>query len=472
IPVINKIDLPAAEPERVREQIEEVIGIDASDAILCSAKQGVGIHEILEAIVKRIPPPAGDADQPLRALIFDSWFDPYRGVIVLVRVIDGKLKLNQRIKLWSNGQQFDVEGLGYQSPKAIPSQELVAGEVGYIYANIKNVADAKIGDTVTDAENPAAEPLPGFEEIKPMVFAGLYPVESHEHGLLRDALQKLQLNDSAMSFEPENSVALGFGFRCGFLGLLHLEIIQERLEREYDLDLIITAPGVRYNITLTDGSTLEVDNPSRWPDPSNIEAIEEPVILAKILTNEEYVGGIFKLVEDKRGRQVNFEYVSETRVMITYELPLNEIVLDFYDRLKSVSRGYASLDYHMQGHWISPMVKMDILIGGDPVDALSIIVHRDSAYERGRALVSKMRELIPRQMFEVAIQAAIGSKIIARETVTAIRKNVIAKCYGGDISRKRKLLDKQKEGKKRMKRIGKVDIPQEAFLAVLKVGEE
>jgi len=471
IPVINKIDLPAAEPERVREQIEEVIGIDATDAILCSAKQGVGIHEILEAIVKRIPPPAGDADQPLRALIFDSWFDPYRGVIVLVRVIDGKLKLNQRIKLWSNGQQFDVEGLGYQSPKAIPSQELVAGEVGYIYANIKNVADAKIGDTVTDAENPAAEPLPGFEEIKPMVFAGLYPVESHEHGLLRDALQKLQLNDSAMSFEPENSVALGFGFRCGFLGLLHLEIVQERLEREFNIDLITTAPGVRYRITTTKGDVIEVDNPTKFPTPTEIEKIEEPIIEAAVITREEYLGGILKLLEDKRGVQKKFEYIGSGRVMLTYEMPLNEVVMDFYDKLKSVSRGYASLDYHLAGFRVSPMVRLDVLIAGEPVDALSLIVHRDYAFDRGKLLIERMRKLIPRQMFEIALQAAIGAKIIARETISAIRKNVIAKCYGGDISRKRKLLEKQKEGKKRMKRVGRVDIPQEAFLAVLKVGD-
>ncbi len=358
------------------------------------------------------------------------------------------------------------------TPKPVELQELSAGEVGFFVATIKNVADTKVGDTITSVDNPCAEALPGFEDIKSMVFAGLYTVDSHEHALLRDALEKLRLNDSSFNFEPESSAALGFGFRCGFLGLLHLEIIQERLEREYNLDLITTAPGVRYKITMTDGSVLEVDNPSRWPDPSEIETIEEPVITAKILTNEEYVGGILKLVEEKRGRQQNFEYVSETRVMLTYELPLNEIVLDFYDRLKSVSRGYASLDYHLAGSWISPMVKMDILVSGEPVDALSIIVHRDFAYERGKALVAKMRELIPRQMFEVAIQAAIGSKVIARETVTAIRKNVIAKCYGGDISRKRKLLEKQKEGKKRMKRIGKVDIPQEAFLAVLKVGEE
>jgi GTP-binding protein LepA len=471
IPVINKIDLPAAEPERVREQIEEVIGIDATDAILCSAKQGIGIHEILEAIVRRVPPPAGDADQPLRALIFDSWFDPYRGVIVLVRVIDGKLRVGQRIRLWANGQQFDVEGLGYQSPKAIPSQELTAGEVGFIYANVKNVADAKIGDTITDAENPAAEPLPGFEEIKPMVFAGLYPVESHEHGLLRDALEKLQLNDSAMSFEPENSVALGFGFRCGFLGLLHLEIVQERLEREFNIDLITTAPGVRYRITTTKGAVIEVDNPTKFPPPTEIEKIEEPIIDASVITREEYLGGILALLEDKRGIQKKFEYIGSGRVMLTYELPLNEVVMDFYDKLKSVSRGYASLDYHLAGFRVSPMVRLDVLIAGEPVDALSLIVHRDYAYDRGKMLIERMRKLIPRQMFEIALQAAIGAKIIARETISAMRKNVIAKCYGGDISRKRKLLEKQKEGKKRMKRVGRVDIPQEAFLAVLKVGD-
>jgi GTP-binding protein LepA len=472
VPVINKIDLPSADIERTREMIEKAVGLPADDALAVSAKTGLGVDDLLEAIVHRLPPPKGDADAPLQALIFDSWFDPYRGVVVLARIVNGRMTQGMKIRIMSNGKTFDIESMGVMTPKPVPLAELSAGEVGFFVATIKNVADTRVGDTITDAARPCAEPLPGFEDIKSMVFAGLYTVDTHAHGMLREALEKLRLNDSSFTFEPESSVALGFGFRCGFLGLLHLEIIQERLEREYDLDLITTAPGVRYNILLTDGSTIEVDNPSRWPDPANIETIEEPVILAKILTNEEYVGGIFKLVEEKRGRQVNFEYVSETRVMITYELPLNEIVLDFYDRLKSVSRGYASLDYHMQGHWISPMVKMDILIGGDPVDALSVIVHRDSAYERGKALVSKMRELIPRQMFEVAIQAAIGSKIIARETVTALRKNVIAKCYGGDISRKRKLLEKQKEGKKRMKRIGKVDIPQEAFLAVLKVGED
>ncbi len=472
IPIINKIDLPSADIERTKEMIEKSVGLPADDAIAVSAKTGLNVDSILEAVVTLLPPPQGDPEAPLQALIFDSWFDPYRGVIVLARIINGKLRQGMKIKVISNGKVFDVESMGVMTPKPVAITELTAGEVGFFVATIKNVADTKVGDTITSVENPCAEPLPGFEDIKSMVFAGLYTVDSHEHAMLRDALEKLRLNDASFSFEPESSVALGFGFRCGFLGLLHLEIIQERLEREYGLDLITTAPGVRYKITLTDGSAIEVDNPSRWPDPSEIETVEEPVIIAKILTNEEYVGGILKLVEDKRGRQKNFEYVSETRVMLTYELPLNEIVLDFYDRLKSVSRGYASLDYILAGTWVSPMVKMDILIGGDPVDALSIIVHRDFAYDRGKALVSKMRELIPRQMFEVAIQAAIGSKIIARETVTAIRKNVIAKCYGGDISRKRKLLEKQKEGKKRMKRIGKVDIPQEAFLAVLKVGEE
>jgi GTP-binding protein LepA len=472
IPVINKIDLPSADILRTQEAIEKAVGLDATDAIPVSAKTGQGVDEVLEAIVHRLPPPTGDPDAPLQALIFDSWFDAYRGVIVLVRVMQGTMRKGQRIRLMSNGKAFEVESMGVLMPKPVEIGELLAGEVGFFAATIKTVSDTKIGDTVTDDTRPAAAQLPGFEDIKPMVFAGLYTVDSHEHTLLRDALEKLRLNDSSFFFEPESSVALGFGFRCGFLGLLHMEIIQERLEREYELDLITTAPGVRYHITLTDGSVMEVDNPSRWPEPTNIEAIHEPVITAKILTNEEYVGGIFKLVEEKRGRQLNFEYVTSTRVLLTYELPLNEIVLDFYDRLKSISRGYASLDYQLAGEWESPMVKLDILVSGEPVDALSVIVHRDFAYERGRALVSKMRELIPRQQFEVAIQAAIGAKVISRETVSPLRKNVLAKCYGGDITRKRKLLEKQKEGKKRMKRIGRVDIPQEAFLAVLRIGED
>jgi GTP-binding protein LepA len=472
IPVINKIDLPSADIDRTKEMIENTVGLDATDALPISAKTGSGVPDVLEAIVKRIPPPKGEPENQLQALIFDSWFDPYRGVIVLTRVMQGTLKIGQKIRLWWNGKVFQVENLGVLTPKPVPIDQLEAGEVGFLIANMKTVSDTKIGDTITDEERPAIEPLPGFEDIKPMVFAGIYTVDAHEHTILRDALEKLRLNDSSFFFEPESSVALGFGFRCGFLGLLHMEIIQERLEREYKLDLIITAPSVRYHITKTDGEQLDVDNPSKWPPTGEIAKIEEPVILATILTNEEYVGGILKLVEDKRGKQKNFEYVSATRVLLTYELPLNEVVLDFYDRLKSVSRGYASLDYHMSGMWASPMVKMDILVAGEPVDALSLIVHQDFAYERGRALAAKMKELIPRQMFEVAIQAAIGAKVIARETVGAIRKNVIAKCYGGDISRKRKLLEKQKEGKKRMKRIGKVDIPQEAFLALLKVGEE
>jgi GTP-binding protein LepA len=471
IPVINKIDLPSADIPRVKEMIEGAVGLDASDAVLISAKTGQGVPEVLEAVVKKVPQPKGNPDNPLQALIFDSWFDPYRGVIASVRVIEGTIRKGQKIRLMSNGRLFDVEGLGVMTPKPVEINELRAGEAGFLVANIKNVADMKIGDTVTEEGRPAPEALPGFEEIKPMVFAGIYTVDAHEHTQLREALEKLRLNDSSFFFEPESSVALGFGFRCGFLGLLHMEIIQERLEREFNLDLITTAPSVRYKITKTDGVLIEVENPSRWPDPSEIEKIEEPVILATILTGEEYVGGILALVEEKRGVQKTFEYLSSTRVMLHYELPLNEIVLDFYDRLKSVSRGYASLDYHLAGYWESPMVKMDILVAGDPVDALSIIVHRDFAYDRGKALVSKMRELIPRQMFEVPIQASIGAKIIARETVHAMRKNVLAKCYGGDISRKRKLLEKQKEGKKRMKRIGRVDIPQEAFLAVLKVGE-
>src|SRR3954449_10352556 len=410
IPVINKIDLQSADIPRTKEMIESAVGLDATDAVLISAKTGQGVPEVLEAIVKKVPPPKGLPDKQLQALVFDSWFDPYRGVIVLCRVFQGTLKTGQRIRLMWNGTTFDAETLGVLTPKPVEIDLLQAGEVGFLIANIKNVADTKIGDTITDDTNPAIDPLPGFEEIKPMVFAGLYTVDAHEHTQLREALEKLRLNDSSFFFEPESSVALGFGFRCGFLGLLHMEIIQERLEREFNLDLITTAPGVRYKITLTDGSVVEVDNPSRWPDPSEIEQIEEPVITAKILTNEEYVGGILKLVEDKRGRQQNFEYVSETRVMLTYELPLNEIVLDFYDRLKTVSRGYASLDYHLAGYREAPLVKLDILVAGEPVDALTIIVHKDRAYQRGRSLVSKMRELIPRQMFEVAIQAAIGGR--------------------------------------------------------------
>jgi GTP-binding protein LepA len=472
IPVINKIDLPAAQPERIREEIEHVIGLPAGDALLVSAKNGTGIREVLEAVIRRIPPPRGNPEAPLRALIFDSWFDPYRGVITLLRVVDGRLRVGQKIRLWSSGRTYEVEGLGYQTPKRVPCEELSAGEVGFMFANIKTVSDAQVGDTVTDDQQSAAEPLPGFRQVKPMVFAGLYPVESHEHAALREALEKLRLNDSAFSFEPESSAALGFGFRCGFLGLLHMEIVQERLEREFQIHLITTAPGVRYRVTKTDGEVIEVDNPARWPHPSVIRQVEEPVIEATVITRDDYLGEILKLLEEKRGVQKKFEYIGAGRVLLVYELPLNEIVLDFYDRLKSVSRGYASLDYHMAGYRVSPMVKLDVLVAGEPVDALSMIVHRDHAYERGKALIERLRKLIPRQMFEVALQAAIGSKIIARENIPPLRKNVLAKCYGGDVTRKRKLLEKQKEGKKRMKRVGRVEIPQEAFLAVLRVGGE
>src|SRR6267154_433890 len=472
IPVINKIDLPSAQPEEARRQIQDIIGLDGSGAILASAKQGTGVPEILEAIVERLPPPAGNPAAPLKALIFDSWFDPYRGVVIVVRVIDGVLRPGMKIHLMAEGQDYDAEQLGVFTPKAVVTDELGVGEVGFLVANIKKVSDAKIGDTITETGRQALEPFPGFKPLKPMVFAGFYPVEGHEYPELRDALEKLRLNDASFFYEPETSVALGFGFRCGFLGLLHMEIVQERLEREFDVDLVTTAPGVLYRVTTTDGVTEEIDSPAKLPDAGRISTIEEPIITAMILTPAEHVGGILKLCQDKRGIQKSLEYLASDRVLITYELPFNEVVLDFYDRLKTISRGYASLDYHVTGYWPSPLVKLDILVNGEPVDALSIIVHRDSAYERGRALASKMRELIPRQMFEVAIQASIGSRIVARETVKAMRKNVLAKCYGGDISRKRKLLEKQKEGKKRMKRVGKVEIPQEAFLAVLKMGSE
>jgi len=424
---------------------------------------------VLEAIVTRVPPPKGSPEEPLRALIFDSWYDSYRGVVVLARVVDGHLTPGSRIRLWSNGQTYTVEELGVLTPKPVRVSSLETGEVGFVVANIKRVSDTRIGDTITDDQRPASEPVPGFEEIKPMVFAGLYPVEANAYEVLRDALEKLRLNDSSFFYEPESSVALGFGFRCGFLGLLHMEIIQERLEREYNLDLITTAPGVRYRVTTKSGETSYVDNPTRFPEQGDIAKIEEPIITALILTREEYLGGLLALVEEKRGVQKGFEFVSTQRVLLTYELPLNEIVLDFYDRLKSASRGYASFDYHLSGYRVSPMVKLDVLVAGDPVDALSIIVHKDFAYERGKLLIERLRKLIPRQMFEVALQAAIGNKVIARENIPAMRKNVLAKCYGGDITRKRKLLEKQKEGKKRMKRVGRVEIPQEAFLAVLKV---
>jgi GTP-binding protein LepA len=468
IPVINKIDLPAAQTEQVKAQIESVLAIPAADALAISAKNGLGVEKVLEAVVARVPAPSGLVDAPLRALIFDSWFDAYRGAVVLVRIVDGRLRPHQQIRLVSNNEVFEVESLGALTPKPVVLEELAAGDVGFIVANIKRVADARVGDTVTEAARPAP-PLPGFEAIKPMVFAGLYPVQSHAYEALRDALGKLQLNDAAFFYEPENSVALGFGFRCGFLGLLHMEIVQERLEREFGIDLITTAPSVQYRITTTVGEVLEVDNPTKFPSPSEIAKIEEPVITAMIITADDSVGAILQLCEEKRGVQKGFEYLSPTRVMLSYELPLNEIVLDFYDRLKSVSRGYASLDYHLAGYREGDLVKLDVLVGGEPVDALTLVCHREQSYERGRELVTRLRKLIPRQMFEVALQAAIGSRVIARETISPIRKNVLAKCYGGDISRKRKLLEKQKEGKRRMKRVGRVDIPQEAFLAVLKV---
>ena len=472
IPVINKIDLPGAQPDEARRQIEDIVGLDASHAILASAKEGIGVADILEAIVERLPPPSGDPDAPLKALIFDSWYDAYRGVIILTRVIDGVIRPGMKILLMAKGQEYEVEQVGTFSPKPTVATELGVGEVGFVFAAIKTVTDAQIGDTITEAARPTAAAFPGFKESKPMVFAGLYPVEGSEYAQLREALEKLRLNDASFFFEPETSVALGFGFRCGFLGLLHMEIVQERLEREFDQDLVTTAPGVLYRVTTTDGQVQEIDSPAKLPDTGRIEKFEEPVITAMILTPSEHVGPILALCQDKRGVQKGIEYLSSDRVLITYELPFNEVVLDFYDRLKTLSRGYASLDYHVTGYWESPLVKLDILVNEEPVDALSTIVHRDMAYTRGRALAAKMRELIPRQMFEVAIQAAVGSRIIARESVKALRKNVLAKCYGGDISRKRKLLEKQKEGKKRMKRVGRVEIPQEAFLAVLKIGQE
>jgi GTP-binding protein LepA len=471
IPVINKIDLPGAEPEKAIEQIEHFIGLETHNAILTSAKTGEGVADVLEAIVRDVPPPKGDPNAPLKALIFDSWYDSYRGVIVLFRVIDGTIRTGMKIRFFNVNRDYQVETLGVNRPTPTPIGELSVGEVGFLTASIKAVADVQIGDTVTEAARPTKEPFPGYQEIKPMVFAGLYPVDTAQYEELRDALDKLRLNDASFFYEPESSTALGFGFRCGFLGLLHMEIVQERLEREFNLDLITTAPSVRYVVTTTDGQVLEIDSPAKMPDPGRITKIEEPVIRAVILTPDEHLGGILPLLEEKRGLQKGFEYITSNRVMLTYELPLNEIVLDFYDRLKSVSRGYASLDYNLAGYWESDLVKLDVLVAGEPVDALSLILHRSTAQSKGRALAEKMKQLIPRQLFEVPIQAAIGNKVIARETVKALGKNVIAKCYGGDITRKRKLLEKQKEGKKRMKKVGRVEIPQEAFLAVLKVNE-
>ena len=469
IPVINKIDLPNADVDRVKEEIESVIGLDASDAVAVSAKEGIGIEKVLDIIVDKIPHPVGSSDNPLKALIFDSWYDSYQGVVALIRVFDGNIKKGDKIKFMASNKSCEVQKLGIYEPYAKEVECLNTGEVGFLITGIKNIKDIKVGDTVTKEAKPAKEPLPGFQNVKPMVFAGFYPIDTGDYDELRESLEKLALNDSAFSFEPETSQALGFGFRCGFLGLLHMEIVQERLEREYEIDLITTAPTVIYKVKNKKGKIFEIQNPSELPDPVEIEYIEEPYIYANIHTPPEYLGGILKLCEEKRGIQKNIKYLDSTRIMVEYELPLNEIVLDFYDKLKSVSRGYASMDYQFSSYKKSNLVKLDILINGDAVDALSVIVHRDNAYYRGRDLCSKLKEIIPRQLFEVIIQAAVGTKVIARTTVKALRKNVTAKCYGGDITRKRKLLEKQKEGKKRMKNIGKVSIPQEAFLAVLKI---
>jgi len=469
IPVINKIDVQSADPDRAREQIRDVVGLDASTCLLASAKEGTGVEGILEAIITEVPSPKGVLDAPLKALIFDSWYDSYRGVIMLVRIIDGTITDGSRVRLMATGRSYDAEEVGVYTPKMRPTGRLSVGEVGYIIAGIKNVADCQIGDTVTDEKHPTKSPFPGFQKIKPLVFAGLYPTDDTNYESLRDALEKLRLNDSSFFYEPESSSALGFGFRCGFLGLLHMEIIQARLEREFSLDLLTTAPGVGYRVLTTAGELIEVSNPTKMPPTQQIAAIEEPILTALIISPPEFLGAIFKLAEERRGVQKEMKYLSPSRVMLTYEMPLNEIVLDFYDKLKSLSRGYASLDYHLSGYRDSDLVKLDILVNGDPVDALSLIVHKDKAYVRGRALAEKMREVIPRQLFEVVIQASIGTRIVARETVKALRKNVLAKCYGGDITRKRKLLEKQKEGKKRMKRVGRVDLPQEAFLAILKI---
>ena len=471
VPVLNKIDLPAADPDRVQSEIEGTIGLEASDALRISAKTGAGVPEVLEAVVRRIPSPRPREGAPLRALLFDSWYDPYRGVILLVRMVDGRLAVGMRIRMWSTGRTYEVEALGYRTPAPVTCRELKAGEVGWVVANIKNVTETGIGDTVCEDRDPPHGPLPGFQESKPMVFAGLYPVESHQHEMLRDALEKLQLNDRSIRFEPESSAALGFGFRGGFLGLLHLEVVQERLEREFGLRLITTAPGVRYRVTRTNGSVVDVINASLWPPQRSIRQVEEPIFTVTVITADAYLGGILRLFEEKRGVQQSFEYTAGRRVVLTYEVPLNEIVLDFYDRLKTVSRGYASIDYHFSGYRVSPMVKLDILVAGDAIDALSIIVHKDQAHARGKALIQRFRKLIPRQQFEVALQAAIGNRIVARDNIAPLRKNVTAKCYGGDITRKRKLLERQREGKRRMKRVGRVDIPQEAFLAVLSVGD-
>ena len=470
VPVINKIDLPSARPDEVKKEIEDVIGIDGEDAPLISAKNGVNIDAVLEKIVELVPPPSGDEDAPLKALIFDSYYDAYKGVIVYVRIVDGKLKSGQRIRMMASGSEFDVVDVGYLKPIGMESSdELLAGEVGYITASIKNVRDVRVGDTVTTADDPADEALPGYKEVKSMVYCGIYPADGARYDDLREALEKLQLNDASLNFEAETSVALGFGFRCGFLGLLHMEIIQERLEREYNLDLVTTAPSVEYRVVKTDGEVVMIDNPTNMPDPSTIDYMEEPIVKASILTPKDYVGSIMELCQDRRGTYINMEYLDETRVQLNYDLPLNEIIYDFFDALKSRTRGYASFDYEFSRYERAELVKMDMLLNGEIVDALSFIVHKDRAYTRGRRIAEKLKEAIPRQLFEIPIQAAIGGKIIARETVKAMRKDVLAKCYGGDISRKKKLLEKQKEGKKRMRQVGSVEVPQEAFMSVLKL---
>ncbi|MCZ8511147.1 translation elongation factor 4 [Paenibacillus filicis] len=471
LPVINKIDLPSADPERVKQEIEDVIGLDASDAVLASAKAGIGIKEILEQVVQKVPAPQGESDKPLKALIFDSHYDPYKGVIVYVRVIDGSIRSGSKIKFMATDKTFEVIEVGAFKPRMGIVDSLEVGDVGFIVAGIKNVGDTRVGDTVTDAKNPTLTPLPGYRKINPMVFCGLYPIETSDYNDLREALEKLQLNDASLSFEPETSTALGFGFRCGFLGLLHMEIIQERIEREFNIPLITTAPSVVFRVTQTNGTVMNIENPSLFPEPGKIDFVEEPFVKAQIIVPNDYVGTIMELCQTKRGEYINMEYLDTTRVTLTYDIPLSEIVYDFFDQLKSGTKGYASFDYELSGYKTSNLVKMDILLNNEQVDALSFIVHRDRAYNRGRIICEKLRELIPRQMFEVPIQAAIGQKVIARETVKAMRKNVLAKCYGGDISRKRKLLEKQKEGKKRMKQVGSVEVPQEAFMAVLKIDE-
>ncbi|REK53333.1 MAG: elongation factor 4 [Thermobacillus sp.] len=469
LPVINKIDLPSADPERVKREIEDVIGLDASDAVLASAKAGIGIKEILEQIVTKVPAPQGDPDAPLKALIFDSHYDAYKGVIVYVRVVDGSIRAGKRIRFMATGAEFEVIEVGTFKPRMTIVDELSVGDVGFVVAGIKNVKDTRVGDTITDAKRPAAEPLPGYRRINPMVFCGLYPIDTQDYNDLREALEKLELNDASLRYEPETSSALGFGFRCGFLGLLHMEIIQERIEREFNIPLITTAPSVVYRVKLTNGQTLEIDNPSNYPESGKIDYVEEPYVKASIIVPNDYVGAIMELCQSRRGEFVNMEYLDTSRVTLTYELPLSEIVYDFFDQLKSSTRGYASFDYELSGYKKSNLVKMDILLNNEVVDALSVIVHRDRAYQRGKAVCEKLKDLIPRQMFEVPIQASIGSRVIARETVKAMRKNVLAKCYGGDITRKRKLLEKQKEGKKRMKQVGSVEVPQEAFMAVLRI---